>query len=164
MVPAGGLHRAQRTFVDPLLQRRVADAQAAGRVAHTNQIVRHRASKPTKLTYKIGWYHIEPAMHRNLSLRLRCIALITGAIVLLAGMGLSGRAQGASITVFAASDLGPAFTQIVARFEKTTGTDVTLVLGSTGMLTQQIRHGAPADVFFAADDSFINELAGENLT
>jgi molybdate transport system substrate-binding protein len=41
---------------------------------------------------------------------------------------------------------------------------VTLVLGSTGMLTQQIRNGAPADVFFAANESFINELAAENLT
>jgi len=102
-------------------------------------------------------------MPRILSLRLRALALIVGAIVLLAGTEL-GRAQGTSITVFAASDLGPAFTQIVAQFEKTTGTGVTLVLGSTGMLTQQIRHGAPADVFFAADDSFINQLAVEHLT
>ena len=41
---------------------------------------------------------------------------------------------------------------------------MTLVLGSTGMLAQQIRNGAPADVFFAANESFITELAAENLT
>ena len=32
------------------------------------------------------------------------------------------------------------------------------------MLAQQIRNGAPADVFFAANESFVNELTAENLT
>jgi molybdate transport system substrate-binding protein len=53
---------------------------------------------------------------------------------------------------------------IVAQFEQKTGTSVTLVLGSTGLLAQQIRNGAPADVFFAANESFVTELAAENLT
>jgi molybdate transport system substrate-binding protein len=66
--------------------------------------------------------------------------------------------------VFAASDLGPAFAQIVPQFERKTQTDVTVVLGSTGMLAQQIRHGAPADVFFAANDTFVKALAAEHLT
>src|SRR5687768_11698587 len=68
------------------------------------------------------------------------------------------------LMVFAASDLGPAFAQIVPQFERKARTDVTLVLGSTGMLAQQIRNGAPADVFFAANESFIADLAAENLT
>jgi molybdate transport system substrate-binding protein len=68
------------------------------------------------------------------------------------------------ITVFAASDLGPAFKQIVPQFEAQTKAKVTLVLGSTGMLTQQIRNGAPADVFFAANETFIDSLAKESLT
>jgi molybdate transport system substrate-binding protein len=68
------------------------------------------------------------------------------------------------LMVFAASDLGPAFKQIVPQFERQTRSDVTLVLGSTGMLAQQIRNGAPADVFFAANESFIDELTKENLT
>jgi molybdate transport system substrate-binding protein len=66
--------------------------------------------------------------------------------------------------VFAASDLGPPFKLIVPQFERATGADVTLVLGSTGMLAQQIRNGAPADVFFAANESFIDTLTAENLT
>jgi molybdate transport system substrate-binding protein len=72
--------------------------------------------------------------------------------------------QPGPLTVFAASDLGPAFKEIVPRFETTTGIDVTLVLGSTGVLAQQIRNGAPADVFFAANDSFIDTLASDSLT
>jgi molybdate transport system substrate-binding protein len=53
---------------------------------------------------------------------------------------------------------------MVPEFERKTGSDVTMVLGSTGMLAQQIRNGAPADVFFAANESFVNDLAAENLT
>ncbi len=81
--------------------------------------------------------------------------------------GMSANAQhspSAPLMVFAASDLGPAFAQIVPQFERNTRRDVTLVLGSTGMLAQQIRNGAPADVFFAANESFITDLAAENLT
>src|SRR5687768_14434988 len=70
----------------------------------------------------------------------------------------------APVLVFAASDLGPAFAQIVPQFERKTQTSVTLVLGSTGMLAQQIRNGAPADVFFAANETFVTELAAEKLT
>ena len=68
------------------------------------------------------------------------------------------------ITVFAASDLGPAFKQIVPEYERKNGISVTLVLGSTGTLTQQIRNGAPADVFFAANESYIQQLSTEGLT
>ncbi len=87
--------------------------------------------------------------------------------VLAGATAVSGRAQApssAALMVFAASDVGPAFAQIVPQFERKTQTDVTLVLGSTGMLAQQIRNGAPADVFFAANESFITDLAAENLT
>jgi molybdate transport system substrate-binding protein len=40
---------------------------------------------------------------------------------------------------------------------------VTLVLGSTGTLAQQIEHGAPADVFFAADQTFVDALAARGV-
>jgi molybdate transport system substrate-binding protein len=92
------------------------------------------------------------------------LSALIGAIAGAAAGPGSVHALQAPLIVFAASDLGPAFKQIVPQFERKTGTIVTLVLGSTGMLTQQIRNGAPADVFFAANESFINELAKENLT
>jgi molybdate transport system substrate-binding protein len=95
---------------------------------------------------------------------LLCLLLTA---VLAGATAVSGRAQAvpsAPLMVFAASDLGPAFKQIVPAFEEKTGIDVTLVLGSTGMLAQQIRNGAPADVFFAANESFIKALTAENLT
>jgi molybdate transport system substrate-binding protein len=89
------------------------------------------------------------------------------AFMLAGAVAVSGSAQPPStapLTVFAAADLGPPFRQIVPEFERKTRTGVTLVLGSTGMLAQQIRNGAPADLFFAANESFVKELAAENLT
>ena len=64
-----------------------------------------------------------------------------------------------SLTVFAAADLGFAFKEIVPRFEKAVGAKVSLVLGSSGNLATQIEHGAPADVFFSADEAFVDRLA-----
>jgi molybdate transport system substrate-binding protein len=69
-----------------------------------------------------------------------------------------------TLTVFAASDLGPAFREIVPQFERANGGKVTLVLGSTGMLAHQIRNGAPADAFFAANETFVDELSAAALT
>jgi molybdate transport system substrate-binding protein len=98
--------------------------------------------------------------------RARLLCLVVALLQAGPGTVLDGAqaAPSISLTVFAASDLGPPFKQIVPQFERQSGIDVTLVLGSTGMLAQQIRNGAPADVFFAANESFIDSIASENLT
>ena len=57
----------------------------------------------------------------------------------------------------AANFLAPAM-EIAKRFEDQTGTEVTISSGSTGKFYAQIRHGAPFDVFLAADRLSINEL------
>jgi molybdate transport system substrate-binding protein len=62
------------------------------------------------------------------------------------------------LVVYAAADLDMAFREIKPLFEKATGARVTLVMGSTGNLAKQIEHGAPADVFFAANESFVDDL------
>ena len=99
---------------------------------------------------------------------MNLLAVLRVALVAaVAGTAASAAAQTPSLvalTVFAASDLGPAFKQIVPQFERKAGARVTLVLGSTGMLAQQIRNGAPADVFFAANETFVTQLSSEQLT
>ena len=67
------------------------------------------------------------------------------------------------LLVAAASDLIFAFSEIGKNFEAETGNKVIFSFGSTGMLTEQIRHGAPFDVFAAADDKSIMELSSKNL-
>lgn len=71
--------------------------------------------------------------------------------------------QTPALTVFAASDLVAAFRELIAAFERAGSSKVTLVTGSTGTLAQQIQHGAPADVFFAANESFVDDLAKQDL-
>src|SRR5207237_7369632 len=85
--------------------------------------------------------------------RLVILAALLGSLSLLVS------AQVAEVAVFGASDLALAFKEIVPKFERALGVKVTLVLGSTGTLAKQIEHGAPADVFFAADRTFIAALA-----
>lgn len=63
-----------------------------------------------------------------------------------------------TITVFGAADLAFALRDIAPRFEATHRVKVTLVMGSTGNLAQQVAAGAPADVLFAANEAFVDDL------
>jgi molybdate transport system substrate-binding protein len=90
-------------------------------------------------------------------------------VVLLIALAAAGSADvtaqplGQTLTVFGAADLAFAFKDLVPLFEKSTGAKVTLVLGSTGNLAKQIEHGAPADVFFAANMSFVADLRAKGV-
>jgi molybdate transport system substrate-binding protein len=83
-----------------------------------------------------------------------------GCLSLLAGCG-GGEPE---ITVSAASDLTPAFTEIGREFERETGIRVRFNFGSTGQLAQQIERGAPVDLFAAANVSFVDQLEARGLT
>ncbi|HKG46047.1 MAG TPA: molybdate ABC transporter substrate-binding protein [Pyrinomonadaceae bacterium] len=67
------------------------------------------------------------------------------------------------VTVAAAADLTPAFEEIAREFKSATNTKVVFVFGSTGMLTRQIEHGAPVDLFAAANISYIDQLEQKSL-
>jgi molybdate transport system substrate-binding protein len=62
------------------------------------------------------------------------------------------------IRVLAASDLQVALPEVAAGFHARTGIAVELVFGSTGNLATQIENGAPADLFLAANESFVHRL------
>jgi len=64
----------------------------------------------------------------------------------------------AEVTVAAASDLSFAMKDFVADFEKTTGNEVRLSLGSSGTFATQISNGAPFDVFLSADIGYPQDL------
>jgi molybdate transport system substrate-binding protein len=81
------------------------------------------------------------------------------ALVILAPAPAVRAVEPPALTVYAASDLAFALKDIAALFEKAAGAKVVLVFGSTGNLAKQIEHGAPADVFFAANETFVEELA-----
>jgi molybdate transport system substrate-binding protein len=68
-----------------------------------------------------------------------------------------------TITVFAASDLAFAFKEVIPPVEQALGVKVAVVLGSTGNLARQIEQGAPADLFFAADQRFVERLVARGI-
>lgn len=74
------------------------------------------------------------------------------------------RAQGGDpLLILAAADLQYAMAEMVAAYTAETGRKPTVSFGSTGNFTQQIANGAPGDVFFAANESFIDDLEAKEL-
>jgi molybdate transport system substrate-binding protein len=67
------------------------------------------------------------------------------------------------ITVAAAADMSAALPQLVDAYTKKTGQTVKLSFGASGNLTNQIRNGAPFDVFFSADEDYPQQLIAEGL-
>src|ERR1700688_3078593 len=67
------------------------------------------------------------------------------------------------ITVAAAADMSAALPELVAAYAKKTGQAVKLSFGSSGNLTNQIRNGAPFDIFFSADEEYPRQLIAEGL-
>jgi molybdate transport system substrate-binding protein len=65
--------------------------------------------------------------------------------------------------VAAASDLQGALPALTERFTAGTGIRVTPIVGASGQLAQQIRQGAPFDVFLSANMTFVRDLAREAL-
>ncbi|SMH56617.1 molybdate ABC transporter substrate-binding protein [Maritimibacter sp. HL-12] len=93
--------------------------------------------------------------------RIATRALLAAVVCL----GLAGRASAAEPPVVAAaSDLQFAVTEIAEAFAAETGHEVRLAFGSTGNFARQIREGAPYEIFMAADERFIAELAADGFT
>jgi molybdate transport system substrate-binding protein len=94
----------------------------------------------------------------------RCIrvAFVVASLALPATCSRSS-VEAAPLTVYAASDLALALEELVPAFARATGVPVRTVLGSTGNLARQIEQGAPADVFFAANVAYIDQLRAKGL-
>src|SRR5271170_5666836 len=91
---------------------------------------------------------------RKLTMRklLALLLLLTGTL-----------ATGQEITVAAAADMSAALPELVTAYTHKTGQTVKLSFGSSGNLTNQIRNGAPFDVFFSADEEYPQQLIAEGL-
>lgn len=74
-----------------------------------------------------------------------------------------GHSAGAAIRVVAASDLKFALTELADQYQRQTGLQMQLNLGSSGQFAQQIRQGLPADIYMSADEAFVFQLAEAGL-
>ncbi|MDB6093115.1 MAG: modA [Verrucomicrobia bacterium] len=73
-----------------------------------------------------------------------------------AALAISSPAK--EISVFAAASLSDALRELAGRHEKATGDEVRLNLAASSTLARQIKEGAPADLFFSADEAKMNDL------
>src|SRR5690349_25031796 len=81
-----------------------------------------------------------------------------GPLLVFISLSLAAAAAYAQeVTVAAASDLSFAMPDLVAAFQKQTGTKVNVTFGSSGNFFSQIQHGAPFDIFFSADIDYRSE-------
>lgn len=71
--------------------------------------------------------------------------------------------QAAEITVFAAASLTDVLKEAATEYEKQSTDKVFFNFGASSLLERQIEEGAPADVFFSADEAKMDTLAGKNL-
>jgi molybdate transport system substrate-binding protein len=95
------------------------------------------------------------------STALRLLFCLFGFVLCLAGIPLTGSAS--EIRVFAAISLADSLKEIAADFQKESGHKVIFNFGASSLLQQQIEAGAPADIFFSADEAKMDALAKKGL-
>ncbi len=86
---------------------------------------------------------------------------ITTLLILLLALALPARA--ATVTVFAAASLTDALKTIGQTYEKKTGDKIVYSFLGSNVLARQIEEGAPADIFFSADEAQMENLAKAGL-
>jgi molybdate transport system substrate-binding protein len=79
--------------------------------------------------------------------------------LLILTLALAGFTHAEEITVFAAASLTDALKDIAATYEKSSGDKIRFNFAASNTLAQQIQAGAPADLFFSADEAKMNALA-----
>ncbi|MHB1561322.1 MAG: molybdate ABC transporter substrate-binding protein [Isosphaeraceae bacterium] len=75
------------------------------------------------------------------------------------GPGGQAPASAGPLRIAAASDLQAALPALAERFRAAGGAQITPTFQSSGVLARQIEQGAPYDLFFAANEGFVRDLA-----
>ena len=92
----------------------------------------------------------------------RLAALVAAAGIALAGT-LPATAEDAGPVVFAAASLKNALDEINAAWKAETGKSATISYAASSALAKQVEGGAPADIFFSADLTWMDYLAEKKL-
>ena len=85
---------------------------------------------------------------------------VGGLCVLLLAACATPRDQ---LLVGAASSLEPLFQELETRFEDAHDIDIVRVTGASGALAEQVRQGAPLDLFISANEAFARSLVEQGL-
>ncbi len=90
----------------------------------------------------------------------RTVVLVTVGLGLLA---LAASVTAEEIRVFAAVSLTESLREIGRAYQKQTGDKISFNFAGSGTLARQIEEGAPADIFFSADEAKMDELEKKGL-
>jgi molybdate transport system substrate-binding protein len=96
-------------------------------------------------------------MGMNLTKNVRRFALLAGVWLSVASL------PGAEVMVFAAASLTDSLRELATSYGKRTGVRIILNLGASSTLARQIEEGAPADIFFSADEAKMDHLERQGL-
>src|SRR5688572_32082094 len=88
--------------------------------------------------------------------------VILTLLILLATV-FSDTANAAHVRVFAAASLSDVLKEIAADFEESSGDKVVFNFAGSNFLARQVEAGAPADIFFSADEAQMDALEKKNL-
>ena len=86
-----------------------------------------------------------------------------GLLLATAALAAPLTAEAATISVFAAASLTDSLKEIAAGYEARSGDRILFNFGASSLLARQIQEGAPADIFFSADDAKMDGLEKQGL-
>ena len=95
----------------------------------------------------------------NLNLKRVPFLCCAGLAVLCLGVP----AHGAELSIFAAASLTDALRRIGSAYQQVSGDKLVFNFGASSLLARQIEEGAPADVFFSADEAKMDALQAKDL-
>ena len=96
-------------------------------------------------------------------MKSRWITTVSLVFIFLFLLSWGASLYGSEITVFAAASLTDVLTAAAASYEKQTADKIVFNFGASSLLMRQIEEGAPADIFFSADEAKMNALEKRGL-
>jgi molybdate transport system substrate-binding protein len=84
-------------------------------------------------------------------------------VIILSLISSALRVSAQAISAAAAADLSSVVPELARKYKSQIGIEVRLSFGASGNLTQQIRNGAPFDLFFSADEEYPRQLIAEGF-
>ena len=94
----------------------------------------------------------------------KVFGIITARFIWLLAFAIGfGHVSAAELTVFAAASLTDALKEIAAAYQQKSGDKIYFNFGASSTLARQIEEGAPADIFFSADNQKMDRLGRAGL-
>ena len=116
-----------------------------------------------KLKAGISMSLIAQTISRLTDTSLMSVKLFCALLFLISSTSVYANNNPSVLRVAVASNFTPVLEQLLPAFTSTTNIRVDIISGSTGALYQQIQHGAPFDIYLAADNIRPQRLIAQNL-